>query len=502
MEEAMELALRSGQGIIWCSTTEESRTLLRIQVVAERLNYAVFKWTCTEGFVQLSPGELRPPGNGRCTNVEQALHAVGEYTTKKIAVLFVDVPAIISRLQSTPDYVRLLRQVVDLDLNLRRTGNAIVFAAPSTAIPEELRDWATLVETPLPGTQERLAIVRTWIEANCRDVPCDLDEEAIYGVVSITAGMTSRQIQSSLAKTAVKRRGLGSSILPDVLAEKVLVVKSTEVLTVVAVDKTRDSVGGLKNVKDYLARRRLAFSAAAERYGLPMPKGILLVGPPGTGKSLLAKVAATRLQLGLLHIDIGRLQGSLVGQSEERLRSALSLAEAQAPCVVWLDELEKAFGGVGGPSGDSGVLQRQFGYLLNWMQEHRSPVFLVATANDIRRLPPEILRKGRFDEIFFVDLPTAAERREILSVILRRYGQSAKGLVTDTLIGKLERLTGAEIEAAVCEAMYNAFYDDQRPLSALDIEEAAARTVPLADQRRDEINDLRQWGRVNARSAS
>jgi SpoVK/Ycf46/Vps4 family AAA+-type ATPase len=354
----------------------------------------------------------------------------------------------------------------------------------------------------LPDAGERFAIVRSWIGANCGGVPCDLDEEAVHGVVSITAGMTSRQIQAALAKSAINRKGLGSSTLTDVLAEKISVVKSSEVLRIVQVEDTVNSVGGLKNIKEYLARRRLAYGAAAERYGLPMPKGILLVGPPGTGKSLMAKVAANNLQLGLLHIDIGRLQGSLVGQSEERLRSALSLAEAQAPNVLWLDELEKAFGGVGGPSGDSGVLQRQFGYLLNWMQEHKSPVFLVATANDIRRLPPEFLRKGRFDEIFFVDLPTPAERSEILTVILRKHGQPAKGLVTDALIGKLERFTGAEIEAAVTEGMYNAFFDSQRPLAAADIEEAAAHTVPLADQRCDEINELRQWGRVNARPAS
>jgi len=191
-----------------------------------------------------------------------------------------------------------------------------------------------------------------------------------------------------------------------------------------------------------------------------------------------------------------------VGQSEERMRRALALAEVQAPCVLWVDEIEKAFAGVRGPSGDSGVTQRVFGSFLTWMQERAKPVFIFATANNIADLPPEFLRKGRFDELFFVDLPTPAERKPILEVLLRKYGQKHARLITDALVKRLDRYTGAEIESVIVEAMYEAFYDNQRPLTAQDLEAATTRILPLADQMRDEIEALRRWGKANARPAS
>lgn len=314
--------------------------------------------------------------------------------------------------------------------------------------------------------------------------------------------MTSRQIQSALAHSLVTRKRLDGGTIEDVLAEKVAAVRKTELLEYVAVTTTLDDVGGLEGLKAFLRARASAFGTAAERYGLPMPKGILILGPPGTGKSLVAKATAHALGMTLLRFDLGRLQASLVGQSEERTRRALAMAESQAPCVTWIDELKKGFAGVSGPAGDSGVTQRQFGSVLNWMQERTAPVFVVATANNIRQLPPEFLRKGRFDEIFFVNLPTPAERRAILNVLLRRYGQRQPGLVTEDLVRRLDRYTGAEIEYVITEAMYEAFADGQRPVTADDLVAATTRVLPLADQMRAEIEELRKWGRANARPAS
>jgi SpoVK/Ycf46/Vps4 family AAA+-type ATPase len=361
------------------------------------------------------------------------------------------------RIERTPEYVALVRRLKHLYKALTAAGNVVVFLTSSSVIPQELKDCLTLLEVSLPGTDERLAIIRAWIETNCSGVPCDLDEEAIHRQVSVTAGMTSLQIQQALAKSVVKRKGLGPDSVDDMLAEKIAVVKTSEVLTYIRVEETLDNVGGLSGIKEFLTKRKQAFSNAAARYGLPKPKGVLFCGPPGTGKSLVAKVAANVLQIPLLRLDIGTLQRSLVGQSEERMRLALALAESQAPCALWVDELEKAFGGVTGPSGDSGVLQRQFGYMLNWMQEHEAAVFIVATANSIERLPPEFLRKGRFDEIFFVDLPTPAERKVIMKVLSSKYGQNPRGLVTESLVRKTDRFTGAELECTLIEAKYNAF---------------------------------------------
>jgi len=206
--------------------------------------------------------------------------------------------------------------------------------------------------------------------------------------------------------------------------------------------------------------------------------------------------------MSLLRLDVGKIQASLVGQSEERMRRALALAEVQAPCVLWVDEVEKAFAGASGPSGDSGVTKRVFGNFLTWLQERTKPVFVFATANSIDDLPREFRRRGRFDELFFIDLPTPAERKAILEVLLRKYGRKSARLITDALVKRLDRYTGAEIESVIVDAMYEAFDDDQRPLTAADLEAATARIVPLADQMRDEIEALRRWGKANARPAS
>lgn len=502
MENALKLFLKSRSSMIWSSTLEEDRTALCIQATAEELGYAVFEWSCTGGFLQLSQGNLRQPGDGQCTNIEQALRAVGDYKHQKAVFIFRDFQLMTDRMERSLDYVILARGLKRLYRTLKANGNIIVFMASSPTIPPELNDCLTLLESSLPNMDERLAIIEAWIKANCRDIPCKLVDEAIHRLVSASSGMTSRQIQSALAKSAVKRKGLGPHSVDDILEEKISVVRTSDLLDFIRLDATIDDVGGLEGIKDFLRKRSLAFGPAAARYGLPKPKGVILIGPPGTGKSLMAKVAANVLQLPLLRFDIGRMQGSLVGESEKKLQRGLALVESQAPCVMWIDELEKAFAGVSGPSTDSGVSQRQFGYFLNWTQERTTPVFMVATANNIRRLPPEFLRKGRFDEIFFVDLPNAAERKEIMDVLLRKRNINSKALITESLINKLDRYSGAELEFVINEAMFEAFSDNQRPIAAKDLEEATSRILPLADQMRSQIDELRRWGKANARPAS
>jgi SpoVK/Ycf46/Vps4 family AAA+-type ATPase len=369
-------------------------------------------------------------------------------------------------------------------------------------MPAELEDCLALVEAALPDQEERLAIIKAWISANAKDIPSQLDDEALHRLASVAAGMTSRQIQSALAMSVVKHKALAAAAVDDVLVEKVAAVKTSEILEYVHATEKFEDVGGLAGIKDYVLKRSLSLSRAAVRYGLPTPKGILIAGIPGTGKSLIAKAIANAMQIPLLRLDLGRVHNSLVGESESRMRRALAMAESQAPAVVWLDEIEKAFAGVRGPSGDSGVGQRVFGTFLTWSQERTKPVFLVATANNIRELPPEFLRKGRFDEIFFVDLPTPAERRAILQVLLRKHGMQPKGLVTEALIEALDRYTGAEIQYVITEAMYEAFYDDQRAVTTKDLQAAISKILPIADQMREEIETIRRWGKANARPAS
>lgn len=502
MENQLEVRLRSRSGMIWLSTPEEDRSVPRIQAVAEKLGYAVFGWTCVAGFEQSSKGEIRQPGDGHCTNIDQALNAVGEYKYQPTVFVFRDIHLLARRLENAPEYVVIVRRVKDLYRTLKQNGNAVIFLASSPTVPPELEDCLTLVEASLPDQEERIAIISTWITSNCSNLACNVNDETIHGLASVGAGMSSRQIQSALANSVVKHKALVPEAVDDVLAEKVMAVKTSEILEYIHVTENFDNVGGLAGIKDYIEKRSLSFGRAAARYGLPTPKGILILGPPGTGKSLLAKTTASVLHIPLLRFDLGRVHASLVGESEARMRRALAMAESQAPVIIWIDELEKAFAGVSGPSGDSGVTQRIFGCFLTWTQERTKPVFIVATANNIRQLPPEFLRKGRFDEIFFVDLPTTPERKAILQVLLRKHGLSPKGLITEGLISKLDRYTGAEVDYVIIEAMYEAFYDNQRPVTVKDLETATTKILPLADQMRNEIEDLRRWGKANARQAS
>ncbi len=502
METQLELRFRSKTSMIWLATQEEDRTVQRIRAVAEKLGYVVFLWDCISRFIQLSPGKCREPGDGQCANIDRALGAIAAYKHQKAVFILRDVCLLTRRLENLPEYVVLVRRMKDLNRILKEAGNTVVFPTSSPAMPAELEDCMSLVEAPLPGQEERVTIANTWIASNCAGLPCALGEEGIHRLAAAAARMTSQQLQSALAISVVKRKGITPEAVDDVLAEKVAAVKTSEILEYVPINETLDDVGGLDGFKDYINKRSLAFERLAERYGLPKPRGVLLMGPPGTGKSLLAKITARVLHVPLLRLDLGRIHASLVGESEARMRRALAIAESQAPAVIWIDEVEKAFAGVTGASGDSGVSQRLFGAFLTWTAEKTKPLFIVATANNISQLPPELLRKGRLDEIFFIDLPSPAERRAILQVLLRRHGLPARGLVTDAVVNKLDRYTGAETESVVVEAMYEAFYDNQRAVTAADLEAATAKVLPIADQMRTEIEALRNWGRANARSAS
>ena len=502
MERDLELRLRARMAMIWLHSLEEDRSVPRIQSVAEGLDLVVFDWNCNAGFTQLTAGTVRQPGDGQCTNIDQALGAIGEYSHQQAVFIVRDFDLLYSRLQASPEFVVVLRRIKQLCRVLRQTGNTIVFLASTLVVPPELQDFLALVTASLPDHEERVAIIHAWIDANAANAPSDVDEETIHRAAGAAAGMTSQQIQTALAMSMVGHKGLTGAIIDDVLARKVEVVKTSEILEYVDVRESLEDVGGLAGIKAYIEKRSLALGPAAARYGLPVPKGILILGPPGTGKSLTARAAASELHMPLIRFDLGRIQASLVGQSEERMRRALAMAESQAPCVLWIDELEKAFAGATGPSGDSGVTQRLFGSLLTWMQDRSKPVFVVATANNVRQLPPEFLRKGRFDEIFFVDLPTPPERRAVMSVLLRKYGQDRRDLITQSLIAKLDRYTGAEMEYVIVEAMYEAFYDNQRLITVKDLEAVTASILPLADQMRAEIEALRRWGKASARPAS
>ena len=296
----------------------------------------------------------------------------------------------------------------------------------------------------------------------------------------------------------VETRGID----PKVIArEKARTLKRNGLVEVVEATTSLDDIGGIRQLQEWLQRRGGAFSASAKAYGLPAPKGLLIVGIPGTGKSLTAKATAGAFGLPLLRLDMGRVFGGIVGQSEANLRSVIQTAEAIAPCVLWIDEIEKGFSGSkSSGSTDGGTSSRVFGSFLSWMQEKDQPVFVVATANDVSKLPPEFLRKGRFDEMFFVDLPDAQERAQIWDIVIKRHGRRPADFDTVVLSRACEQFTGAEIEAVFIDALHEAYAEGREP-GPKDILDAMAHTVPLAQLMDGQIGALRHWAKGRARDA-
>jgi SpoVK/Ycf46/Vps4 family AAA+-type ATPase len=315
-------------------------------------------------------------------------------------------------------------------------------------------------------------------------------------------GLTLGEAENVLAKILVKHERLSGDLVGEVLFEKQQIIRKSGLLEYYASEETFASVGGLSALKEWLAKRASAFTVEAQAFGLPPPKGLLLLGVQGCGKSLCAKAVANLWQVPLLRFDIGRVFGSLVGSSEENVRRAIAVAESVAPAVLWVDEIDKALAGSQGSAlSDGGTTARVFGTFLTWLSEKTSPVFVVATANEIAQLPPELLRKGRLDEIFFVDLPAEAERAEIFTVHLRKRQRDPAAFDLPELARATEGFSGAEIEEIIISALFDAFHARQ-PLVMDHLREALRQSVPLARTLAEPIQRLRQWSIGRARPAS
>lgn len=384
---------------------------------------------------------------------------------------------------------------------------AMLVLAPSAAeIPPELSIVST-VEFPIPDRAEIARILDGSLSglersARARNIAIDPPSDTLRdAAIDAAVGLTAREAQNCFARSFVSTGGkLDCAIISG---EKKRVIAREKVLTWYDPDpRGLDAIGGLDAAKAWLTMRKRAFGPAARAYGLPAPKGLMLVGIPGTGKSLFAKCAATALGVPLLRLDLGALKSKYVGDSEANVRKALQVAEAVAPCVLWLDEIEKALAGSTGPQGDGGVSADALGAVLSWMQERKAPVFMLATANDVSALPPELLRKGRFDDIFFVDLPNAREREEILSATLRAHGRDPATVDVASIAAKCETFTGAEISEIVPSALFLSFDDGARAIATADLMIAARDVVPLARTAAEKIDALRAWAKGRARNAS
>ncbi|MBS1712828.1 MAG: AAA family ATPase [Armatimonadetes bacterium] len=494
----IEVLIRAKYPIVYIVSWEEGRVEAALQEVAKKLGRNLHTWSKTQGMkpkvnrAVLSGGGSAPPKTTLPGEIE-ALALVLE-APEGTMFLLKDFHAYMK----SSDVVRLLR---DVAAQLRRGEKRTLFIlAPTMTLPVELEKDVSVLEFPLPdqdAIKAQVATVATSVTDPSVNVKLSPDEEE--AIVRSAQGLTHDEIESALARSLVEKRQL---CVDQILEEKKQIVRKTGMLQFYPAENDLGDVGGLDLLKQWLERREKSFTDAAREFGIPYPKGVLLIGVQGCGKSLVAKAISAAYGLPMLKMDVGRVFGSLVGQSEDNMRRAIRIAESLAPCILWIDELEKGFAGMSGSGiSDGGTTARVFSTFLTWMQEKTKPVFIVATANDVSALPPELLRKGRFDEIFFLDLPESDDRKQIFNIHLSKRKRDPKKFKVADLAKQTEGFSGAEIEQVVIGALNRAF-DEGRELSTADLSEEAKTQVPLSRTMAEDISALRSWAKVRARPSA
>jgi|SRR5579883_429580 SpoVK/Ycf46/Vps4 family AAA+-type ATPase len=486
--DEFKLLLCARYPLIYIPTFEEERVEATIrEEAANQGNRPVYTWDFVDGY----QGNHNDAGFGR-RNPLQALEFVEKIPSSAPGVF------ILRDYHRFLDDVAIARKLRNLSRVLKSQPKNIVLLSPRIAIPDDLTEVLTVVEFPLPAAPEIKAEIERLLAATGNS----LSGRVLDDLVSSCQGLSMERIRRVLARAIATHGEIQPEDVDLVLEEKRQTIRQTQILDFYPATEQISDIGGLDNLKDWLLRRGGAFTERARQYGLPHPRGLLLVGIQGTGKSLTAKAIAHHWHLPLLRLDVGRLFGGLVGESESRTRQMIQVAEALAPCILWIDEIDKAFSGLGS-KGDAGTTSRVFGTFITWLAEKTSPVFVVATANDIQALPPEMLRKGRFDEIFFVGLPNQEERKAIFNVHLSRLRpHNLKNYDIDRLAYETPDFSGAEIEQTLIEAMHIGF-SQNRDFNIDDILEAASQIIPLARTAVEQIRQLQEWAAAGrARLAS
>jgi SpoVK/Ycf46/Vps4 family AAA+-type ATPase len=401
-----------------------------------------------------------------------------------------------------PVVVRRLRDVGQKFSANRRT---VVITAPELTIPAELATLVEYFDLPLPDRDRLHDIVHDTFTrlAKTYTLKLQLDAAGVDAMSANLRGLTEEEAERAISQALVSRYALCPETVTDVIEAKKQLLRHSGMLEFIEASDNMASVGGLENLKHWLAQRRGAWEDAAREFGLEPPHGVIILGVQGCGKSLCARAVAGEWKLPLVKFDTSAVYDKYIGETEKRIRKVFQVAEGLAPCVLWIDELEKAFAGSGpdSASADAGVSSRLLASFLSWMQDRKSPVFVAATCNNVTVLPPELIRKGRFDELFFVDLPNQVERKQILSIQLAKRKRNPAEFELDKIATAAEGYSGAEIDAAVQGALYAA-YSDKKPLTTQTLLDALRQTVPLSTTRAEEIAELREWARTRAVAAS
>ena len=500
-QEELEVLIRARYPIIYVVSWEEERVERCLKKIADARNKKLLVWTVTQGIVKSGAEPQRSKSTaGNTTDPIAALDAVIDQVEPAI-YLFKDFHLFTSGERCNMQVIRRLRDVAH---HVRDTYKSIVIVSPTMNIAAELAKDITVIEFGLPGPEDFNQLLLRIVE-DVKDNPqiqINLDGEARERLLNAARGLTLKEAENVFAKTLVIDGKLDADDIGIVFSEKQQIIKKSGLLEYIDAPEEISQVAGLKNLKEWLTKRTVAFSDRAAKFGLPSPKGVLLLGVQGCGKSLCAKAIAGLWKLPLLRFDLGRMFSSLVGSSEENIRRAIVTAESIAPAILWIDEIDKALAGTSNGGGsDGGTASRVFGTLLTWLSEKTSPVFVIATANDISNLPPELLRKGRLDEIFFVDLPLDDERQEIFKIHLRRRGRRSSDFNLAELSKLSDGFSGAEIEEAITSALFDSF-SRQVPLDTEIVKTSLGETVPLSKTMHEEINRLRNWAAGRARPAS
>ncbi len=485
MREAIVNYIRAGYPGVYIVSHEETRAEAEVKAVATGTDHGLVAWSATTGLVDT--------GDGRTLGAEDPMEAVTAIAglPDNTLVLLRDFHLFLQ--DGNPVLIRALKDAL---VHAKANGKCVVILGCRRVLPPELEREFVTVDLALPGKPE-LGVVLDGIceSAKLKKVKGDAREQ----ILDAAGGLTCAEAENAFALSVVGSKAVKAV---SVAREKANAIRQNGLLEIVETSQTLDGIGGLDQLKGWLLKRQQAFGQQARDYGLPCPKGLLIVGVPGTGKSLTAKATAAVFGRPLLKLDAGRLFGSLVGQSESNLRQAINTAEAVAPAVLWIDELEKGFAGSrSSGAADGGTGARVFGSFLSWMQEKTAPVFVVATANDVTQLPPELLRKGRWDELFFTDLPSANEREMIWAIQIQRRQRQPQDFNLQGLAAASEGFTGAEIEQAVTDALYRAFAESREPKTG-DLLAAVTETVPLSKLMGDQIAGLRKWAQGRCRMAA
>lgn len=488
MPESLRLLIQSGTPLIAIDTIDEQRALELVREVAGKLSRPLFEWSMTDGLRISGEDDTKKalvPGGKVSKALEQIRTAADQtiYLFKDIGPHCKD--------------AKVHRMLRDLMVSCEKANSSIILV-DALPLPNEIKRFTVRYELSWPTAEELEQVVRKTFKKirreSSEEVTATIKKREMEQLVLSLRGLSCREAERVVASAIYDDYSLTALDLPRIVEAKRTLLGSAGCLESIAADFSLDDVGGLENLKSWLKQRRDGYSKKAREFGLLPPRGVLMLGVPGCGKSLCAKVVAAYWNMPLLRLDPGVLYQKFIGESESQLRQALRQAEAMAPVVMWIDEIEKAFASASAASADGGLSKRMFGTLLSWMQDHRHPIFIVATANDVSALPPELMRKGRFDEIFFVDLPETEAREQILGVHIRRRNRDPNNFDLQQLAEAAEGFVGAELEQAILSALFAAFTEGTELANRHILEEIRA-TRPLSVLQAERVTSLREWAK-------